>query len=194
MSRLSISFSFLVYCHLRCSLVGNLVKSCCTLQSPVFFLDPSCIIETPPFRSYLLCLTAINFLIFHSIPSPLSPIPLPHLSPVFSLSFHPRSFSRFPSPLLLSSCTAYLLSGRLYMHMHTHPRCTHIQTRMHACMHICMHARMHMRINAHTHTHTCSHTRTHTHTHAHMHTRTHTHTRLKYLHYYITTPHSHNLT
>ena len=28
MSRLSISFSFLVYCHLRCSLDGNLVKSC----------------------------------------------------------------------------------------------------------------------------------------------------------------------
>ena len=28
MSRLSISSSFLVYCHLRCSLDGNLVKSC----------------------------------------------------------------------------------------------------------------------------------------------------------------------
>ena len=27
-SRLSISSSFLVYCHLRCSLDGNLVKSC----------------------------------------------------------------------------------------------------------------------------------------------------------------------
>ena len=28
MSRLSISSSFLVYCHLRCSLDDNLVKSC----------------------------------------------------------------------------------------------------------------------------------------------------------------------
>ena len=33
MSRLSISFSFLIYCHLRCSLDGNLVKSCNVLSS-----------------------------------------------------------------------------------------------------------------------------------------------------------------
>ena len=31
MSRLSISSSFLVYCHPRCSLDGNLVKSCFTI-------------------------------------------------------------------------------------------------------------------------------------------------------------------
>ena len=40
MSRLSISFSFLVYCHLRCSLDGNLVKSCYILLDPAYGEQP----------------------------------------------------------------------------------------------------------------------------------------------------------
>ena len=41
MSRLSISSSFLVYCHLMCSLDGNLVKSLCLCPSILLSLSLS---------------------------------------------------------------------------------------------------------------------------------------------------------